>query len=695
MSRVKVLITGPALTRSGYGVHTRLVLESLKQREEMFDIYVNPLRWGSTGWLLDDDPFLSWIHSKVNKFQALGEDKNKFDIHIHVGIPNEFERAAPYAVCVTAGIEATKVSPSWIQKSYEIDKLIVPSNFSKWVFENTFYEGQDQKNNKQVRIGCGAPVEVVSYPVREYHNNSIDLNLSTDFNFLCVAQWGIRKNLENTIKWFMQEFKNDDVGLIVKTNIAKNSTPDREDCKEKLKILLEEHGDAKCSVYLLHGEMSDQEIDAIYKNPQVKAIISTTHGEGFGLPLFEAAYNSLPVVAPGWSGHMDFLYAPVRDKKSKKLKNKPLFAKVDYSLKHVQKQAVWENILVKEAMWCFASESSFKQKIRRMYSNYGMYKSWANKLSTHLKSELSLEKILDKMLKVLIPEKWLTKPEYFFVSDLFVDDYVGGAELSLETLINSGPSKKYVKVRTSELTDQLIDNNKDAKWVFGNIANLSSDMISKISDSGISYSFVEFDYKFCKHRNPELYKMVEGTTCDYKNTDRGSVMANFCNKANSVFFMSKKQMELHLESLPSLRKDNIHVLSSLFDDDFFKFIDNVKQKVKTKNDKWVVLGSRSWVKGLNETESYCKDKGYDYDVLWNLPYAQFLEKLAESKGLCFKPSGLDTCPRMVIEAKLLGCDLDMNELVQHTGEEWFDGSYDDIIKYLKSRPSFFWNTSFA
>jgi hypothetical protein len=50
---------------------------------------------------------------------------------------------------------------------------------------------------------------------------------------------------------------------------------------------------------------------------------------------------------------------------------------------------------------------------------------------------------------------------------------------------------------------------------------------------------------------------------------------------------------------------------------------------------------------------------------------------------------------MVIEAKLLGCDLDMNELVQHTGEEWFDGSYDDIIKYLKSRPSFFWNTSFA
>ena len=65
MSRIKVLVTGPALTRSGYGVHARLVLESLKQREEMFDVFVNPLRWGATGWLLDESPLLSWIHKRI------------------------------------------------------------------------------------------------------------------------------------------------------------------------------------------------------------------------------------------------------------------------------------------------------------------------------------------------------------------------------------------------------------------------------------------------------------------------------------------------------------------------------------------------------------------------------------------------------------------------------------------------------
>ena len=693
MSKVRVLVEGPALTRSGYGTHARLVLESLKQRDELFDIFVNPLRWGATGWLLDSDPLLSWIHGKVNNFQNLPEDNQNFDIHIHVGIPNEFKRKAPYAVCVTAGIEATKVAPSWIEKSYEMDKIIVPSNFSKWVFENTFFDGTNKENGQQVRVGCGAPVSVVSYPVR-LTDATIDIDFEDDFNFLCVAQWGIRKNLENTIKWFLEEFKNDSVGLVVKTSIAKNSTPDKVDCLQRLNNMLREHKDSKCSVYLLHGEMSDSELDALYRHSKIKGMISTSHGEGFGLPLFEAAYNALPVVAPGWSGHMDFLYAPVRDKKSKKVKNKPLFAKVDYSLKHIQKDAVWQDILIQDSMWCYPSEKDFKSKIRKVYSQNGMYKAWARTLSEHLKTNLSLNNILTKMLSTLIPEKWLVKPEYLFVSDMFVEDYVGGAELSLETLVNSCPSSKVLKVKSSDLTKQLISSNKNAKWIFGNIANTSLEMLLEVANSEIEYSFVEFDYKFCKHRNPVLYQMVEGTTCDYKNTERGQVLTDFINSAQSSFFMSKDQLEIYKQSLPNVKSDKLFVLSSLFDSDFFEFIDKIRQKSKSKNNKWVVLGSRSWVKGLNETEAHCAEKEYDYEVLWNLPYAQFLEKLAESKGLCFKPSGLDTCPRMVIEAKLLDCELDINDLVQHHKESWFGGSYEDIVNYLKGRPGYFWKKSF-
>ena len=71
-----------------------------------------------------------------------------------------------------------------------------------------------------------------------------------------------------------------------------------------------------------------------------------------------------------------------------------------------------------------------------------------------------------------------------------------------------------------------------------------------------------------------------------------------------------------------------------------------------------------------------------------------LQKLAESKGLCFKPTGLDTCPRMVIEAKLLGCELDINDLVQHKDEEWFTKGYEEIKEYLIQRPVYFWENAF-
>ena len=698
MSRIKILVEGPALTRSGYGVHTRLVLQALKQRIESFDIYVSPLAWGDTNWLQGvKNEEIQWIHTLVNKYQTLPEDNRKFDIHVHVGIPIEYTKKAPYSICVTAGIEATKVAPEWIEKSYEMSKIIVPSNFAKWGFENTFYQAENPETKEQFKVGCGAPVEVVSYPVKEYkHESDLDLDLETEFNFLCVAQWGIRKNIENTIEWFLKEFKDEEVGLILKTNLSKNCVADREWCMDRINQFIKLKGlqNSKASLYFLHGDMSDKEMDCLYRHPKIKAMISATHGEGFGLPLFEAAYNSLPVVAPGWSGHMDFLYAPVRNNKTKKLKNKALFAKVDYTLKHIQREAVWKGVLPADAMWCYPSEMDFKNKLRKVYKDYNTYLSWAKKLSAHLKQTVNLEQILNKMLNALIPEQLLFKPEYIFVSDLFVEDYVGGAEMSLQTLFNKCETQKKVKVKSSELTNEFINNNTNAKWVFGNISGLSDEIIQNIIDSGVSYTFVEFDYKFCKHRNPKLYEMVERTTCDYKNTERGKVFTSFCNSAKSVFFMSSEQMKIHKSSLPGITNENMFVLSSLFDESFFAYIERLQDLSKNKNNKWVVLGSRSWVKGLNETESHCKEKGYDYEVLWNLNYKEFLEKLAESRGLCFKPTGLDTCPRIVIEAKLLGCELDINELVQHGNEEWFKQDKDSVINYLKSRPSFFWEKAF-
>ena len=58
--------------------------------------------------------------------------------------------------------------------------------------------------------------------------------------------------------------------------------------------------------------MSDEEMNSLYKHPNIHAYTTITHGEGFGLPIFEAACSGLPVIAPAWSGQVDFLYDEVK-----------------------------------------------------------------------------------------------------------------------------------------------------------------------------------------------------------------------------------------------------------------------------------------------------------------------------------------------------------------------------------------------
>jgi hypothetical protein len=176
-----------------------------------------------------------------------------------------------------------------------------------------------------------------------------------------MAQMGPRKNVFNTLKWFVEEFHDEEVGMVLKTNLAKNCLMDREHVFGQLKRQLNEGwSDRKCKVYLLHGDMTDEEVHAIYAHPKIKASVLLSHGEGFGLPLFEAAYSGIPVIAPGWSGQLDFLY-------DENLKEK--FYNVAFDLQAVPEAAVWENVIIKECMWAFPRENAAKEQMRNCYND--------------------------------------------------------------------------------------------------------------------------------------------------------------------------------------------------------------------------------------------------------------------------------------------------------------------------------------
>jgi glycosyltransferase involved in cell wall biosynthesis len=357
----KVILKGPLLTRSGYGEQARFALRSLRSREDLFDIYIQPLQWGQTSWMSDMDEERVWIDQTIEKTIAYVQSGGQFDMSIQVTIPNEFERMAPVNIGYTAGIETTKVAHQWIAKSNQMDKIIVVSSHSKQVFESTEYQAQNQQTGEVFTLKTETPVDAVNYPVKGFELlPDLNLNLSTSFNFLAVAQAGPRKNLHNTIKWFIEEFRNEDVGLVVKSNISKNCLMDRNKLLGDMQRFLRQQGERQCKVYLLHGDMTDQEMHSLYRNPQIDAFVSLPHGEGFGLPLFEAAYSGLPIVATGWSGQLDFLIDENGDEH---------FYNVSYDLQQVQKEVVWDGVITADSMWAFPREQSAKQQMRACYEN--------------------------------------------------------------------------------------------------------------------------------------------------------------------------------------------------------------------------------------------------------------------------------------------------------------------------------------
>lgn len=390
----KVIVKGPILSQSGYGEHTRFVVRALRSRPDLFDVHLLALNWGKTGWLWEESEERTWIDDTLAKTVSYMQSGGLFDMSLQITIPQEWEKLAPVNIGITAGTETTRISPQWMSKCLEMDKIVVVSEHTKFAFEDTKYIANDPNTNQQFIAKVNCPIEVVHYPVKTFENVDVGLDLKYDTNFLTVGTWIPRKNMENTIIGFVEQFKDQEVGLIIKTSTAKNSLVDRRLTATRLKNVLSQFEDRKCEVYLLHGDMTDAEMNSLYNHDKVKALVSLSHAEGFGLPLFEAAYNGLPVIATDWSGHLDFLTMPQKGNKTKKM-----FLPVSYDLKNIQKEAVWDGVLQADSQWAFPKSWDYKKKLKSIISNYGEAKSKAVKLKEYLLKEFSEESQYNKMVE--------------------------------------------------------------------------------------------------------------------------------------------------------------------------------------------------------------------------------------------------------------------------------------------------------
>lgn len=280
------------------------------------------------------------------------------------------------------------------------------------------------------------------------------------------------------------------------------------------------------------------------------------------------------------------------------------------------------------------------------------------------------------------------------VADFFASDLTGGAELTTEAILSASPHS-VARLHSTSLTVEMIEANLDKIWIIFNFAQMQTGVLQCLHHYAMSgelkYYVVEYDYKYCRFRSAHRHMMEAKEPCDCKTSAHGRAVAELYSHSKKTFWMSEGQLGQYKILFPNTFGDNQLVLSSVFAEATIAKLRKLRAKFANKEDKFSFLGGGSWIKGSEQTEAWCKLNKKSYTKIENLPYDKFLEELAKYKTFVFMPLDLDTCPRVTIEAKLLGCELQLNNKVQHRSEEWFSGSIEGMEEYLLSRPKFFWD----
>ena len=233
-------------------------------------------------------------------------------------------------------------------------------------------------------------------------NASLDLvdDIKEDFCFLHVGQWTQggygedRKDIAKLVKVFYESFANkkEKPALILKSNGATYSIIDREQCLGKINEIKSKFPSdwSLPNVYLLHGSLSEEEMNKLYNHPKVKTFISLTHGEGFGRSLLEATMTGLPVIASGWSGQIDFL-SPTNS------------LLLGGELKQIPKSQVWRDIIISESQWFNVNEQQAYKAMNYCFEKYDEVKEKAKKLMKINRDKFTLNKMAEKLNEIVTP----------------------------------------------------------------------------------------------------------------------------------------------------------------------------------------------------------------------------------------------------------------------------------------------------
>lgn len=289
--------------------------------------------------------------------------------------------------------------------------------------------------------------------------------------------------------------------------------------------------------------------------------------------------------------------------------------------------------------------------------------------------------------------------EFVWVEDFFVEEILGGAELTSDAIIRGCNPQRIKHLHSQSLTETLVKTNQHKVWIFGNQTQVPLYLLDMFMTYNIRYYFFEYDYKPCIYRSIKKHEMESGKPCDCHLKEYGMFMAQWMAGAQKIFWCSTGQKDQFYRIYPELldgRDPSRDIIqwSTFYPESIMKMreLREARQRGEIEVlDRWIVLDSASWIKGTEDSVRYCRENNMNFQLVKGVSNDEFLKLLSSSKGMVFLPLDIDVGSRTKIESLLVGAESITNNNVLPSFEPLIlAGNIDDIESWLLDGPMRFW-----
>ncbi len=276
-----------------------------------------------------------------------------------------------------------------------------------------------------------------------------------------------------------------------------------------------------------------------------------------------------------------------------------------------------------------------------------------------------------------------------FIADQFADvsrtpedKYPGGAELTDEAALEVCPWP--IDCVTCEDVDLTTLGDYDLH-ILGNTQSATPALFEALSAVGRHILF-EHDVRICNWRGnfPVLvepsHRIFQRCICPHRH------LRKLYDTSLGAIFLTHRQLAV-FEQNPFFRSRANRVIGcSLFSNDLFERLEKPAQE----RSGTLFFDSRSKIKGGKAAREFAVSQGWSPKAIRDLRPPEVLDLFERSERFVYTPLGLEPAGRMVVEARLLGCEVVVNDHVGVSGESWWNLPQELAVEFLKDAPNRFW-----